>query len=106
MKGRLPPTDGLQYNYCIDLRTFIKSFELNVAIINLRTGAHQIIFLSFELTVAIINLHTGAHLLIFQAFAAKRFNYINASHQVHVFASEEQIFDNREPVMLLIFSVM
>ena len=37
MKGRLPPTDGLQYNYCIDLRAFIKSFELTVAIIDLRT---------------------------------------------------------------------
>ena len=40
-------------------------FELTVAIINLRTGAHQLIFQSFVLTVAIINLHTGAHLLIF-----------------------------------------
>ena len=60
MKGRLPPTDGLQYNTCncIDLRAFIKSFELTVAIINLRTGAHQLIFLSFGLTVAIINLRT------------------------------------------------
>ena len=64
MKGRLPPTDGLQYNYCIDLRAFIKSFELNVAIINLRTGAHQLIFQSFELTVAIINLRTE-HIYLF-----------------------------------------
>ena len=47
-----------------------------------------------------------AYLLIFQAFAAKRFNYINASHQVHIFASEKQIFVNREPFMLFIFSVM
>ena len=85
MKGRLPPTDGLQYNYCIDLRAFIKSFEL---------------------TVAIINLRTGAHLLISQFFATKRTDYINASHQVHIFASEEQVFVNREPSMLFIFSVM
>ena len=83
-----------------------QSFELNVAIINLRTGEHQLIFLSFELTVAIINLRGGAHLLIFQFFATKRFNYINASHQVHTFASEEQIFDNIEPFKLFIFSVM
>ena len=78
-------------------------FKLTVAIINLRTGAHQLIFQSFVLTVAIINLHTGAHLLIFQFLATKRFNYINASHQVHIFASDEQIFDNREPFMLSIY---
>ena len=47
-----------------------------------------------------------AHLLIFLSFAAKRFNYINASHQVHIFASEEQIFVNKEPFTLIMFSVM
>ena len=56
------------YNYCIDLRDLIRSLELNVAIINLRTGGHQLIFKSCELTVAIINLRTGAHQLIFQSF--------------------------------------
>ena len=77
-----------------------------MAIINLRTGAQQLIFLPFELNVAIINFLTEAHQLVFQSFATQRFNYINANHQVHLFASQEQIFDNGEPFMPFIFSVM
>ena len=72
------------YNYCIDLRDLIRSFELNVAIINHRTGGHQLIFKSYELTVAIINLRTGADHTYFPVLCHIRFNYQCKSSSTHI----------------------
>ena len=64
-------------------------YWFNVAIINLCTGAHQLIFLPFELAVAItcINLRTGAHQLIFQSFVLTVATINLRTEHIYLFSS-------------------